>query len=189
MPEINSSLNDCTDLQLFSLLREDNDIAFGILYRRYWSSMIRIASRKLNSRQKAEDMIQDIFVNIYNRRHTIELNTSFSGYIMQALNFSIANDMRSRQVKQKYQQSVFFGTHGKNDFASHFDYSFLRKRINYSLESLPGKCRKAFILSREEKLPYKSISQTLNISVSTVEKHIGKALKVMRHNLREFNYN
>lgn len=189
MPEIKSSLHDCTDLQLFALLREDNDIAFGILYHRYWSSMIRIASRKLNSRQKAEDMIQDIFVNIYNRRHSIELNTSFSGYIMQALNFSIANEIRSRQVKQKYQQTVFFGPQCKNDFASNFDYSFLRKKINYSLESLPGKCRKAFILSREERLPYKSISQTLNISVSTVEKHIGKALKVMRHNLREFHYN
>ena len=189
MPEINYPLDACTDLQLFSLLKEDNDKAFGILYRRYWNSLIRIASRKLNSRQRAEDMIQDIFVNIYNRRHTMEINTSFSGYVMQALNFSIANEIRSRQVKQKYQQSVFFSPGGKNDFASHFDYSFLRKRINYTLESLPGKCRKAFILSREEQLPYKSISKTLNISVSTVEKHIGKALKVMRANLREFHYN
>lgn len=175
-----------TDLQLFELTRKDNTQAFDELYKRYRAPMINAAYKRLQSLQKAEDIVQDVFMTIYRRRYTIELNVSFSAYAYKALKFSVLNEIRSMLVREKYNQALFFTDVCKNDFSERIDAKQLNAQIHQTLNSLPEKCRKAFILSRDHSLPYKQISADLNISVSTVEKHIVKALKIMRTSIGEY---
>jgi RNA polymerase sigma-70 factor (family 1) len=168
------------DSELFHLVKQNDINAFEELYRRYWPALVNTAYKKLNSREKAEDIVQNIFIDIYQRRSTIELNISLSAYLNQALKFKILNEYRSDLIKAKYQQHLFLNSICKNDFANELDAKELESRIHKTLKELPDKCRQVFILSRKENLSNKDISTMLDITVSTVEKHISKALKILK---------
>jgi RNA polymerase sigma-70 factor (ECF subfamily) len=107
-------------------------------------------------------------------------------YLHQALKYRIINEFRAENVRNAYKQKTFFYTVSKNDFSDELESKDLRKQIDKITNSLPEKCKEVFMLSRAECLSNKDISSDLRISVSTVEKHIGKALKIFRHNLHEY---
>jgi RNA polymerase sigma-70 factor (family 1) len=168
------------DFDLFTLVKESDERAFEELYNRHWPVLFNIACKRLNSKQKAEDIVQNIFIDLYRRRTTIELTISLSAYLRQALKFKIINEYRSAVNRNKYQKSLFLKGHCKIDFSDPLEAKDLEMKINTILNQLPEKCKQAFLLSREENLSYKDISIGLSITVSTVEKHISKALKTLR---------
>lgn len=171
------------DEQLFCYLQNDDQLAYKELYNRYWSFLLDSALKTLHCQDKAEDMVQEIFISLYQRRKTIVLEVSLRAYLCKALKFKILNEIRSKTVRQSYQKAVFFGSNCKNDFSGNYETKELKNLIDQSVEQLPEKCKQAFLLSREENLTYKDISGELAISVSTVEKHISKALKSIKNNL------
>ena len=168
------------DSELFLLVKQDDEKAFEELYRRYWPTLVNTAYKKLSSREKAEDIVQNIFIDLYNRRSTIELVISLSAYLNQALKFKILNEYRSDIIKTKYQHYLFFSSVCKNDLAYELDAKELEANVNRTLNALPEKCKQVFLLSRKENRSNKDISATLNITISTVEKHISKALRTLR---------
>jgi RNA polymerase sigma-70 factor (family 1) len=174
------------DIELFQLTRQDDTKAFEILYMRHWSSLIDTAYRRLQSREKAEDMVQEIFISFYQKRQFLEITVSVQAYLYQALKYKILNEFRSENIRISYQKSLFLKDVCKNDFANEIDAKDLNKKIDNILASLPEKCRRVFILSRHGNKTNKDISQDLKISVSTVEKHIGKALKTIKFLLPEY---
>lgn len=177
-----------TDAQLFQRVKQDDIKAFEELYNRYWCDLIDAAYRRLQSRQKAEDIIQDIFVSLYQKRHTRQINISVKAYLYQALKFKVLNVFRDEFTRSACRRELFLNENCKTDSAEYCDARELNNRIVQILHSLPQKCREAFLLSREENLSNKDISMGMNISVSTVEKHIGKALRILRHNLRDYEH-
>lgn len=178
---------DLSDLELFSLIKEDNIKAFEELYNRHWAGLVDAAYRRLQSSQRAEDLVQDLFVSLYQKRTSIEFTVSLQAYLNQALKYKILNEFRSDNTRNTYQKAVFFSPVCKNDFASALEAKELHRKIDMILESLPEKCRKVFLLSRRENRSNKEISQSLSISLSTVEKHIGRALKTLRNALPEYH--
>jgi len=180
MPSKHLSYPDARDNDLFLLVKESDEKAFEELYRRHWPTLFNIACKRLNSREKAEDIVQNVFIDLYRRRTTIEFTISLRAYLLQALKFKVINEYRSASNRNKYQQSLFFGESCKIDFANPLEAKDLEMKINMILDRLPEKCRTVFLLSRRENLSYKDISAGLSITVSTVEKHISKALKTLR---------
>lgn len=175
-----------SDQELFQLTRQEDTKAYEVIYHRHWPRLIDTAYRRLFSRQKAEDLVQDLFINIYQRRHAIELTGSLQAYLNQAVKYRILNAYRSSHVEAGFQESDFFKSVCKNDFAVSLEAKELTGRIEEALNRLPEKCRQAFMLSRREQLANKAISESMQISVSTVEKHIGKALKILRESVRAY---
>lgn len=171
------------DEQLFEFVQNDDQAAFAELYKRYWTFLLDMAYKSLQCRDKAEDIVQEIFVSLYQRRKAIQLEVSLRAYLYNALKFKAFNEIRSKLVRQSYQKSTFFSSSCKIDFAPPCETKELKTAIENSVHQLPEKCRQTFLLSREEHLSYKDISGELNISVSTVEKHIIKALKCIKGNL------
>ena len=169
------------DSDLFLLVKHNDVKAFEELYNRYWPNLVNTAFKKLNSKEKAEDIVQNIFIDIYQRRFTIDLTISLGAYLNQALKFKVLNEYRSENIINKYQQHVFFNPSCKNDLASELEAKELEAKINSILNALPEKCKQVFQLSRKENLSNRDISLCLNITVSTVEKHISKALKTLRN--------
>ena len=172
-----------SDEQLFLYIKNDDQLALKELYDRYWSYLLDSAYKSLQSIDKAEDVVQDIFISLYQRRKAIDLEVSLKAYLCKALKFKILNEIRSQLVRETYQKTVFFETSCKNDFATQYETKELKNIIDRSVEQLPEKCKQAFLLSRQENLSYKDISGELSISVSTVEKHISKALRFLKLNL------
>jgi len=172
-----------SDEELFRLAKSDDQHAFGEIYARYWPVLTATASRHLQSRAKAEDVVQEIFISFYKRRELVELTISLKAYLTQALKFKVMNEHRSQVVRQAYQKTVTYTTSQSSDCHNAYETKELICYINKSIKQLPDKCRQAFILSRTEDLSYKDISGQLGISVSTVEKHISKALRVLKTSL------
>ncbi|MEO7769296.1 MAG: RNA polymerase sigma-70 factor [Ferruginibacter sp.] len=168
------------DSDLYRLVKQNDLKAFEELYTRYWPILVNSAYKRLNSKEKAEDIVQNIFIEIYQRRAVIEITISIRAYLNQALKFKILNEYRSEMNRAKYQKYLFFNPICKNDSPGHLEAKELEAEINSVLNNLPRKCRQVFLLSRKEILSNKDISIALNISLSTVEKHISKALKFLR---------
>jgi len=173
------------DETLFALIKENDQEAFGEIYSRYWNYLTSSAAKHLQNWQKAEDMVQEILISLYNRRHTLEFSVSIRAYLSQALKFKIMNEFRSKSVRDTYQKTIHYTCAGSAQTNVYHvcESKELASNINRSIDSLPEKCREVFMLSRSEDLSYKDISGHLGISVSTVEKHISKALKVLRTSL------
>lgn len=183
MPETYLLYSNMSDLQLFKLVKQDDRKAFEEIYSRHWAGLMNAAYRRLQSRQKAEDIIQDIFISLYQKRHTLDISISLKAYLYQALKFKILNVLRDEFNRAACQKDLFLKSGSKNDSAEYLEARDLNRRITRVLSILPEKCRHVFLLSRQENLSNKDISADLNISVSTVEKHIVKALKILRADL------
>lgn len=179
----NQAYQHLSDLELFALVKHENIEAFEVVYQRYWPELIDSAYRRLQSRQKAEDIVQEIFISLYNKRTFLELTVSVKAYLSQALKFKVLNEYRAEGVRNMYVKHSFFRDNSKNDLANELEAKELYAKIDVTLSGLPQKCRQVFTLSRKENMTNKEIAMELNISVSTVEKHIGKALKTLRNNL------
>lgn len=177
---------ELSDKQLFNLVKKDDKKAFEEIYSRYWNFLTQSASKHLQSKQKAEDVVQEIFISFYNRRYEIEFSVSLRAYLSQALKFKIMNEFRSQAVRDTYQKTINYSyayTYANNSVYHAYETKELACNIHRSINLLPEKCRQAFLLSRKEDLSYKDISGHLGISISTVEKHISKALKFLKVSL------
>lgn len=181
------SASGYSDLCLFNRFKEHNDIsAFNELYRRYQAPLLEIACNHLQCKQKAEDIIQDIFTAFYQRRQLVTIEVSVKAYLLRALKYKLINDIRNRRVRNKHKQYVLDIHTYRVDFLSIPEEKDLADAVQHALNSLPDKCREVFLLSRYQEYSHKAISARLNISLSTVEKHMVKALRVMRSCLNEY---
>lgn len=185
MPSPNSPYYQLSDLDLFNLFKHNDVEAFEVVYNRLRPELIDSAFRKLKSRQKAEDIVQELFVSLYRKRSILDISVSPRAYLSKALKFKVLNEFRSETVRTNYIKSFFFGPSCKIDLANEFEAKELQQHIEGTISQLPEKCRQVFYLSRDHNMSNKEIAMYLDISVSTVEKHIGKALKVLRNNIKE----
>ena len=177
-----------TDEELFHLIQQEDSQAFAALYARYWSFLMDVAYRRFQSREKAEDLIQEIFMSLYLKRHQVVFTVSLQAYLSQALKYKILNEFRAEQTRNRHKRNLFFSPICKNDFAEELEVKDTQNKLFKTIASLPEKCKKVFYLSRYENRSNKDISDCLSISVSTVEKHIGKALRIIRKDLKTFEH-
>ncbi len=168
------------------LLKEGNRKAFECIYRRYWPRLFDAAFRRLQSKEAAEEIVQDLFTYLWFKREAITLDYSFATYINVALKYRVFNYIRNEVSRQKNiqlaQQALPVYENAVSDRIAYDELSVL---IEKEINKLPEKCRLVFTLSRNDNFSFKEIAKELNISISTVEKHIGKALKILRTNLKD----
>lgn len=135
----------------------------------------------LKDKELCEDIIQDIFMNIWNNREKLEIHISLKGYMYACARYQVFNQFKKNKDKIHVE---FF-----DDLDKRFQHSTpetqlmhdeLVQQINSIVESLPLKCQLVYKLSREEQLSHKEIAERLDISTKTVENHITKALQVIR---------
>ena len=176
-----------SDEELFLMVREGNTNAFTEIYNRYMLPLVNTAYKPLQSLVKAQDIVQDIFISLYLKKDILEFSVSLKSYLYKALKFKVLNELRSMNIREAYRKNEIFSDICKNDFADKLELGELNVKIERTVGELPPKCRDVFMLSRNEECSYKQISINLNISVSTVEKHMVKALKVIKGKLKDSN--
>lgn len=167
------------------MVKEGNTDAFTEIYNRYVLSLVNTAYKPLQSLAKAQDIVQEIFISLYLKKDTLEFSVSLKSYLYKALKFKVLNELRSMNIRENYRKSYVFSEICKNDFANNLELQELNLKIERTVNQLPPKCKDVFMMSRNEDCSYKQISCSLNISVSTVEKHMVKALKVIRGKMEE----
>ena len=178
-----------TDEELFLLVKQGHKEAFEDIYGRFWQELLDAAYRRVKEPETAMELVQSLLVDLYLKRETISLNTSLRSYLHTALKNRVLNTIRSQLVRNTYQQHILndSGLY-QSDAASILQLKELQRHIDESCARMPEKCREVFYLSRREHLSYQHIARQLDISVNTVEKHMVKALKILRSHLKQYHY-
>lgn len=177
-----------SDMDLFQLVSKDDERAYRTLYDRYWNKLLVHAMLKLHVEEEVEEILQDIFLNLWRRRKTIQIKNTFHTYIASIVKYEILHHLARQKAKNTLEGKVSaLYTVEDNTTQDWLDFEDLRDQIEASVCSLPEKCQLVFRLSREQGFTEKEIAGALHISIKTVEAHIGKALKKLRSSLTELS--
>lgn len=171
-------MNYSTDPELIKCVSKGDMRAFETIYERHWKKLYDVASRVVEDRDVAKDIVQDVFVDLWEKspnRHIVNL----SAYLFQATKYKCFMHLRSGNISQKHIARIN-SIIASNTTEEEFDYAELQAVLDGGIASLPEKCREVFVLSRFESLPNKEIAGRLEISTKTVENQITKALRVLK---------
>lgn len=179
-----SSIADLSDFELLDLLRSGDRNAFCEIYNRYWEKVFTVAANKIRQCEEAEEIVQDIFISLWHRRHSIEITTSLNAYLAVSVKYRVIKILAKRHQYHKYADySLNFIPSSSNSTEELLEFDELKSRLEILVSNLPEKCRLVYKLSREQGLSQKQIAREYGISEKTVEAHIGKALKALRTGL------
>lgn len=170
-----------TDEQLFTFLQESNEAAFTEIYQRYWKLLFAVAANKTGVLADAEEIVQDIFADLWKRRSAIIIRSSLKSFLAGAVKYQVYIYYDKQQRQRLYQEHALSG---EMQVTSGFDYKALEEQVHQATAQLPERCRLVYELSRNEGLSHKEIARTLGIAEKTVENQITKALKHLHSALR-----
>jgi len=174
-----------TEEQLVIFLQSGDHAAFTEIYNRYWEKLADAAYQRLHSREDAEEIVQEIFVNLYIRRHEINPKSTLEAYLKTALKFKVIDAYRAQQLHYTHIDKLIIETQQQPiPSDDQLDIKELKKRILQATGRLPEKCREVFIMSRFEQLSHQEIADKAGISVSTVKKHLHRAMDSLRKEFR-----
>ena len=174
------------DADLILLLKENDEFAFTAIYMRYWKKLFTVASHKLGSLEEAEEVVQDIFTALWNRRATLVLTADLANYLAVSVKYRVIKTLDKRYNQQRYVASLTMCDQVDDSTQEKLAFDELKEELAKYVGQLPEKCRLIFQLSRNEGYSQKQIAQELNISEKTVEAHLAKAFKVLRSKLAGF---
>lgn len=176
------------DNQLIVLIANGNQAAMSVLYDKYYASLCRSAYKRLQNESIIEEIVQDVFINLWKKASGLDPEGNIKSYLFATLRNKVLYEIRAGIAIAKHAVHL---TEQENEYApDSFELlhtKHLEQKFHSVVNDLPPQCREAFKLSRLENLSYKSIAERMDISVNTVEKHIGKALGILRKSFREFD--
>jgi RNA polymerase sigma-70 factor (ECF subfamily) len=175
---------DYDEKKSFSLI----DIkSFETVFREYYQMLCSYAFRFVNDSDTAEEIVQELFFKLWEKRSEIHVNSSLKSYLFSAVHNRCLKFIEHRNVEAKYRN--YYLLHGSEIDNEHQHSSNVRELqgiIERTLDSLPERCSRIFRLNRFEGLKYNEIAIKLSISVKTVEANMGRALKLLRRNLKNY---
>ena len=178
---------DLPGIDVYRAIKEGQETAFEMIFKTYYQPLCRYAYSFLSDKEEAEEVVQSAFITIWEKRSTLEVQTSFKSYLYRMVRNACLNVIKHSKVKQQHVAQALAGGEPQHEHVTETVHSSeLEIRISDAMKTLPEQCRLVFQLSRFEELKYQEIADQLNISVKTVENHMGKALKLMRVQLREY---
>lgn len=158
--------------------------AFELLFHHYYSGLCRFAYRFLQDEWMAEEVVQNLFVHLWEKRKSLQVTSSLENYLLRSVKNACLNKIQQDKTRQQYIE--------KKKEASLIDDENLFREVRLeldikkSIEQLPAKRRQIFLLSREKGMSYKAIAHRLNISVKTVEKQMNLAIKHLKFRLKHY---
>lgn len=163
-------------------IRKDRVDLFDRVFRSGYDTLCRFANSFLEDPDHSEEVVQAVFVYIWENRHDLELHSSLRSYLFTAVRNRCLNEIKRQKVRDKHHQGIQ-ATAAESYQENKIERQELSERITNAINSLPTERQKIFKMSKLEGKKYKEIAEELNISVKTVEGQMGKALKHLRAEL------
>lgn len=178
---------DLPDIQHWNELKEGDITAFEMFFKTYYQPLCNYAYTFIQDKDEAEEIVQSAFLSVWEKRHSLDIKTSLKSYLYTMVRNTSLNVIKHEKIKQKYVgEALAVNERSYESVTQSVLSSELEERIHLAMEALPEQCRLVFKLSRFEELKYAEIAAQLEISVKTVENHMGKALKIMREQLKDY---
>ncbi len=163
------------------MLRGDHACALKEIFNRFQTRLFRMAFGVLEDEALAKDIVQEVFIDLWNRRHTTDIQ-NLQSYLPAAIKYQTLNQLRNGKLREhhlKLIQNIQF----VNQTEESINVEELDASLRIALDQLPARCKEVFELSRFENLTHKQIAGKLGITAKTVEVQIHKALSVLRKRL------
>lgn len=175
-----------TDREILARIRAGDEQAFDALFREYYASLVGFTESLLRSRAVAEEIVQDVMLEVWRRRETLEIDLTWRSYLFRAARNRALNDLRHHRVAQRAEPYVRGPESEPASSPAELEASELDREFQRVMASLPEPVRDVFYMSRRDGLKYGEIAAALGISVKTVEARMGRALKELREQLRDW---
>ena len=172
---------------IIQLLAKRDENAFEQVFKTHFKSLRSYACTLLNDEANGEEIVQQVFLKLWERADNISISGSIAAYLYRAVHNESLNHIKHEKVKSAHQMHVAYSMKNSTDSAPKtLQSKELEKKIQFALNELPEQCRTIFQMSRFEEMKYREIADQLKISIKTVENQMGKALKILRAKLVEF---
>lgn len=173
------------DNRLLEGIKSGNASYYEEVFRKYYQSLCLFALKYVRGPDEAEEIVQEMFVKIWQKKESLAVTTSLKSYLYQAVRNACLNHLKHINVKLEYQKRAI-DTSSTANAGDTLVALELEARITETLNKLPPERKKIFLMSRNEGLKYREIAEKLNISIKTVENQMSKALQFLKTELMDF---
>ena len=180
-------MNGCislNDSDLLQLLRQGDASAFQELYNRYWQNLYFLAHKRLKSAMAAEEIVQNVFLTLWNRRKTLQIE-DLPPYLGAATRYAVYHYLAAEKKRAKKEEAAGKRLLKVIPGELLIDDKQLLEQVKRLANELPEKCRLVFIYNKIDDQALPEVAQTLNISVKTAEAHLTKALRLIRSRMKD----
>ncbi|WP_167459386.1 RNA polymerase sigma factor [Pedobacter jejuensis] len=179
------SITHLSDKELLQLLQTGDEAAFSEIFNRYWERLSSYSIGLTKSEEESADIVQEIFISLWNRREHLSINGSLGPYLIKsAKNLSLRYIQRNVHSTEFVEKLAEFIADNSQDIEENISLKELQIEIDNAIAKIPKKMLAIYLLSRDEQLSYREISEKLSISEGTVKKQISNALKIISTSLK-----
>ena len=176
-----------SEQEIVGAIKQGNERIFEVVFRKYYQSLCNYANSMLKEMDESEEIVQNLFSGIWEKRGDLEITVSLKSYLYRAVHNHCLNRIKHLKIREEYQQyATTYYDSSYESVSQSVTKNELEKKISEAIEKLPEQCRIIFKLSRFEELKYHEIADQLGLSPKTVENQVGKALKFLRIELAEY---
>jgi len=184
--QTNFSILNLTTTEVHNIFKIETKADFEKLFNTYYSNLCAYANNFLKDVDASEEVVQEVLFKLWTNRESIEITSSVQSYLFRAVRNVSLNVLKHINIREDYKQQNEYERQNELSSEDEMIVSELEQRIRHTIDLLPMERKKIFIMSRYEGLKYKEIADKLNISVSTVENQMVKALKFLRDELKDY---
>lgn len=179
-------IQNTEDKMIVSKIKEGDVASFDYIFRKYHKKIYYFANSYLKNKEESEDVVQEVFMNLWRHRDQINEHYIFSKYLFKITYNATCKRFRKRASEKKHLEEVFQNTSIEdNSTKLDLEYKNLVETKDLLINNLPERQRKILLLSIEEHLTSGEISQKLNISKKTVENYLSTARTYLRKSLSD----
>ncbi len=172
-----------SDTELLAALRSGDQSAFDAIFRAHYAALVRVVEAMLHRRDLAEEVVQEVMLELWRRRETLTVEESLRAYLFRAARNRALNALRHDAIAKRAEPVVAEDSVAPAGAQAQLVEEEIEVALREAMNELPERCREVFELSRVHGLRYAEIATTLGISVKTVEAQMGKALRILRERM------
>ena len=178
-----------TESDLIIGLKKDNHDSFQRIFERYSQPLFKFSLSYLKSKEAAEDVVQEVFIKVWNNRKSIKTDTSFQSYLFTIALNAIRKNFNKLTRLNELKHDILIKFSNKFDFDDNTDYQSLLDKLDELINRMPEKRREVFIKKKIEEKSLKEISKELDITTKTVEYHITEAMRFLKQEFKMLKIN
>lgn len=175
--------NETAGIQLIDV---GSEVIFERTFKNNFKALHAYACTILRSEAMAEEMVQNVFYKLWEKKEQINIKESVTAYLYRAVYHECLNYLKHVKVKDMYKVHTTYHQADIENANERTSLKELETKLAQALKDLPEQCRTIFQMSRFEELKYREIADQLGLSVKTVENQMGKALRILREKLADF---
>lgn len=164
-------------------LRSGRESAYEQLFKEYYKPLTVFATGYLEDLESGKEVVQDLFVYLYEKRKNLVITTSIKSYLYRSVRNRCLNHIKHQQVRKKHQDQMKPELQESENLEDRIRETELEYMVSQIVDQLPPQCKRIYTMSRVSGLSNREIAEQLEISKRTVETQISNALKVLREKL------